>query len=205
VRETTLPLIIEIALGLVLGVFLLWAIPAIVVTVGVAIGSIFESIDDSLLPAPKREPTVWLICIGDLKLCPGDEIAEAKGLCCRDMVYNPAFADTVHQFDTYEEARVWAKEMVNVPLVETPTQSFVSEREDDRPKYWHGNLEVYEVTPTSAARWMEHRIADGKFDPVYLAEGEARLKVADEKRVAEEAAHIARMQERLAPGRDLKR
>ncbi len=176
-------LIIEIALGIVLGAFLLWAIYAI---------ANYQSPG----PAPKWEPTVWLVCIGGLTECIFDK-EKGEGYCCRDMVYNPAFANTVHKFATYEEARAWAKEMVNVRLAES--------WEAPERAYWHGNLEVRVVTLPEAARWMEHRTTDGKVDPVYLAECAARANVAQEKEAAEEAAHMARMQERLARGQDQKR
>ncbi len=120
---------------------------------------------------------------------------KGKGYCCRDMIYDPAFANTVHQFSTFKEVQNWAKEMVNVDLAE----SWETPR-----TYWHGNLEVREVTLPEAARWMEYRTADGKVDPVYLAECAARRKAAQEKRAAEEAAHIARMQERCARGQNHK-
>jgi hypothetical protein len=166
-------LVIEIALGIVLGVFLLWVIYAV-------------ANHQSPRPVPEWEPTVWLVCIGGHTECMFDK-EKGKGYCCKDMVYDPAFANTVHQFATYEEAQNWAKEMVNVRL---------DKRWATGATYWHGNLEVREVTLPAAARWMEYRIAGGKVDPLYLAECAARLKVAQEKRSAEEAAHIKRMQER---------
>jgi hypothetical protein len=181
-KETNVLLIIEIALGIVLGVFLLWVIYAIVNY-------------QSPGPVPKWEQTVWLVCIGGLTECVFDK-EKGKGYCCRDMVYNPAFANTVHQFSTYEKARDWAKEMVNVRLVES--------WEASKTTYWHGNLEVREVTLPVATRWMEHRTADGKVDPLYLAECAARAKVAQEKQGGEEAVHKARMQERLARGQNQK-
>lgn len=166
-------LIIEIAFGIVLGNFLLWAIYSIATY-------------QSPRPEPKWEPTVWLACVGGLTECMFDK-EKGKGYCCRDMVYDPAFANTVHQFATYKDAQDWSKEMVNVCLAESW----------EMPKtYWHGNLEVREVTLSVAARWMEHRIADGKVDPVYLAECAARARVAQEKQTTEEAAHIARMEKR---------
>lgn len=66
--------------------------------------------------------------------------------------------------------------------------------------YWHGNLEVMEVTLPVAANWMKDRTADGKVDPAYLAEGEARAKAAQEKQATEDAAHLARMRERRDRG-----
>jgi hypothetical protein len=166
-------LVIEIALGIVLGAFLLWLIFAI-------------ANYQSPRPEPKWEPTVWLVCIGGLTKCIFAK-DRPEGYCCGDTVYDPAFANTVHQFATYEEAKSWAKEMVNVSLGDTS--------EPERT-YWHGNLEVRAVTPEVAARYMEYRIAGGKVDPVYLAECSERLRVANEKEAAEKAAHVVRMQER---------
>lgn len=185
VRESTLNfrakmiLIIEIALGIVLGVFFLWIIYSI------------ANYQSPPSPRLKQEPTVWLVSIGGLTECLFDK-DRGKGYCCLDMVYDPAFANTVRQLATYEEAQAWTKEMVNVRLAEsweTPTTT-----------YWHGNLEVMEVTTDVAARWMEHRTAEGKVDPIYLAECAARAKGADEKRAADEAAHMARMQGRRERG-----
>ena len=178
-------LIIEVVVGIVLAVFLLKAIFAM-------------SNRPSRSPVLNEpESTVWLIFIGDQTECVLAKEKEA-GYCCQDKVYNPAFANTVHQFSTLEEARAWTKEMVNVQLDEawggTPATT----------TYWHGNLEVKEVTPAAAAGWLEHRTADGKVDPVYLAECAARAKAAEERLAAEEAAHLARMQERLSRGQNQK-
>jgi len=170
-------LIIEIALGIVLGFFLLRVIYA-------------TTHRQSSRPEREPEPTVWLVCIGGQTECLFDK-EKGKGYCCTDMIYDPAFANTVHQFDTYEAAQNWAKEMVNVRLYD---------RWEPDTVYWHGNLEVREVTLPIAARWMEHRTADGKVDPAYLAECAAHAKMAEEKQTAEKAAHLARMQERRSRG-----
>jgi hypothetical protein len=172
-------LIIEIALGIVLGAFLLWVI--------VAIANYEPSRSE-----PRQEPTVWLICIGGLTECFVNK-DEGKEICCRDMLYDPAFANTVHQFARYEDAKAWAKEMVNVSLSD-------NSREAPTTTFWHGNLEVREVTPSAAAAWLQHRGADGKLDPVYLAECEANYIRGTGRQAAEEAAHMARMRERQARG-----
>jgi hypothetical protein len=177
-----MPLIVEIALGIVLGLFLMWAIGAV-------------ASYRSPPPTPKWEPTVCLVCIGSLTECIYDK-EKGKGYCCKDMLYDPAFANTVHQFATYDEAKAWAKEMVNVRFAES--------WQTPRTTYWHGNLEIREATLPVAARWMEHRTADGKVDPVYLAECAARAKVYNEKQAKEEAEHAARMQERLVRGQNQK-
>lgn len=165
-------LVIEIALGIVLGAFLLWLIHAI-------------ANYQSPSPAPEWEPTVWIVIIGGLTEC----ILDKDSHCCSDMLYDPAFANTVHQFPTYEEARVWAKEMVNVDLGDSGWEA-------PGRTYWHGNLKVRAVASDEAARWMEYRTANGKVDPVYLAEAAERVRTANEKDAAEKAAHMARMQQR---------
>lgn len=175
-------LIIEIAVGIVLGAFLLWIIHAA------------DNYQTQRRSHPDQEPELraWLVCIGGQTECMFDK-EKGKGYCCGGMIYDPWFANTVHQFPTYDEARAWAKEMVNVDLGDLSWEA------PDRT-YWHGNLEVREVTHSQAAQWMEHRIANGKVDPVYLAECEARAKASQEQRAAEESAHMVRMLERRARG-----
>lgn len=175
-------LIIEIALGIVLGAFLLWLISAI---------ASYEKPRQAQASAP--EPTVWLVKIGGLTKCILDE---GSG-CCRDMLYDPALANSIHQFATYDEAREWAKEMVNVDLGDNSWEA-------EAHTYWHGNLEVVEVTPTVAARYMEHRTGDGKVDPAYTAAREERWKTAQAKQDAEKAAHLERMRERRDRAQNLK-
>src|SRR5712672_2196028 len=100
-----MPLIVEIALGIVLGVFLLWFIYAV-------------ANYQAPPPTPNSEPIVCLVCIGGLTECIYDK-DKGKEYCCKDMLYDPAFANTVRQFATYEEAKDWAEEMVNVRLAES--------------------------------------------------------------------------------------
>lgn len=127
--------------------------------------------------------TVWLVSIGGRKECPNRKRHRRHE--CRECGgrYDPALADTVRRFDTFEQAQTWCRDVVGV-AIEAPEppppglEHFASILGHVRV-YCHSNLVVQEVAPEKADDMMRHRLADGKHDPACAAACAALFTAAE--------------------------